>query len=133
MLTPLSLELVPMHLYHPNIMNPSPTKHALAKVLPTYLILRSLPLLPIATNFQIISSRSGPFPPTTQAEEKSGASPNPPPPLVQEGLGKSYPNKLGYLCQGVGKIPDDTTQCVEGTDTFHVIRYRDVPTAATKK
>ena len=41
---------------------------------------------------------------------------------------KSYANELGRLCQGVGTKPaDPTTKRVEGTDTFRVIHYQDIP------
>jgi hypothetical protein len=40
----------------------------------------------------------------------------------------SYSNELGRLCQGVGTNNDDpSTKRVEGTDTFRVIHYNDIP------
>ena len=41
---------------------------------------------------------------------------------------KSYANELGRLCQVVGKVskgPDN--QCVEGTNTFRVIKFEYIP------
>ena len=43
-----------------------------------------------------------------------------------------YGNERRYLCQGVGKIPNGSAQRVEGTDTFHVIRYIDIPADCLK-
>ena len=40
----------------------------------------------------------------------------------------SYANELGRLCQGVGKgIKGPRKQIVEGTDTFRVMQYKDIP------
>jgi hypothetical protein len=40
----------------------------------------------------------------------------------------SYSNELGRLCQGIGSdASDPAKQRVEGTDTFHVLRYEDIP------
>jgi len=39
----------------------------------------------------------------------------------------SYSNDMGSLCQGIGVGPDGTGKCVDGTDTFHVIRFEDIP------
>jgi hypothetical protein len=41
---------------------------------------------------------------------------------------KSYANELGRLCQGVGTNPDGPSpKRIEGTDTFRVIQYHDIP------
>eukprot|EP00804_Cyclotella_cryptica_P001782 CCRYP_018594-RA/>CCRYP_018594-RA protein AED:0.21 eAED:0.21 QI:0/-1/0/1/-1/1/1/0/556 len=40
---------------------------------------------------------------------------------------KSYANELGRLCQGVGTDDPGTHQRVQGTDTFYVIDYDDIP------
>eukprot|EP00804_Cyclotella_cryptica_P016130 CCRYP_004246-RA/>CCRYP_004246-RA protein AED:0.35 eAED:0.35 QI:0/0/0/0.75/1/1/4/0/1339 len=40
---------------------------------------------------------------------------------------KSYANELGRLCQGVGTNDSGTHQRVQGTDTFYVIDYDDIP------
>eukprot|EP00804_Cyclotella_cryptica_P000822 CCRYP_001069-RA/>CCRYP_001069-RA protein AED:0.19 eAED:0.19 QI:0/0/0/1/1/1/2/0/711 len=40
---------------------------------------------------------------------------------------KSYANELGRLCQGIGTDTTGTHKCVEGTDTFYVIDYEDIP------
>eukprot|EP00804_Cyclotella_cryptica_P030074 CCRYP_016953-RA/>CCRYP_016953-RA protein AED:0.43 eAED:0.43 QI:0/-1/0/1/-1/1/1/0/160 len=40
---------------------------------------------------------------------------------------KSYANELGRLCQGIGTGDSGTEQCVQGTDTFYVIDYKDIP------
>ena len=40
----------------------------------------------------------------------------------------SYSNELGRLCQGIGVNPaDPSKQRVEGTNTFHPIRYENIP------
>ena len=39
----------------------------------------------------------------------------------------SYSNELGHLCQGVRKGPTSTGQRTKGTDTFHVIRFNNIP------
>ena len=38
----------------------------------------------------------------------------------------SYSNELGRLCQGAGKGPTSTGQRTKGTDTFHVIRFKNI-------
>ena len=43
---------------------------------------------------------------------------------------ESYYNKIGHLCQGIGKekgTHGTTKQCVPGTDTFRVIQYKEIP------
>lgn len=42
---------------------------------------------------------------------------------------KSFANKLGRLCQGIGESWSDkgTTKRVIGTNTFHIIAYHDIP------
>ena len=41
---------------------------------------------------------------------------------------QSYSNELGRLCQGIGKgSKGPKHQRVEGTDTFQIIRYEDIP------
>eukprot|EP00804_Cyclotella_cryptica_P017134 CCRYP_003352-RA/>CCRYP_003352-RA protein AED:0.42 eAED:0.42 QI:0/-1/0/1/-1/1/1/0/165 len=40
---------------------------------------------------------------------------------------KSYANELGRLCQGVGTDDSGTNQRVQGTDTFYVIDYDNIP------
>jgi hypothetical protein len=39
----------------------------------------------------------------------------------------SFSNEMGRLCQGVGTGPDGTGKRVEGTDTFRVIQFDDIP------
>jgi hypothetical protein len=49
-------------------------------------------------------------------------------PRLGPAWGTSYSNELGRLCQGIGVDPDDPTKKrVKGTDTFHVLRYEDIP------
>jgi hypothetical protein len=40
---------------------------------------------------------------------------------------KSYANELGRLCQGIGTDDSGTKQRIQGTDTFYVIDYDDIP------
>eukprot|EP00804_Cyclotella_cryptica_P013268 CCRYP_007040-RA/>CCRYP_007040-RA protein AED:0.41 eAED:0.41 QI:0/0/0/1/1/1/2/0/513 len=40
---------------------------------------------------------------------------------------KSYANELCRLCQGIGTVDSGTNQCIQGTDTFYVIDYDDIP------
>ncbi len=40
---------------------------------------------------------------------------------------KSYANELGRLCQGIGDNPAGDDKRVQGTDTFYVIDYEDIP------
>ena len=42
-------------------------------------------------------------------------------------LDASYSNDMVHLCQGVGKVPTSTGQRTKGTDTFCVIRFKDIP------
>ena len=47
---------------------------------------------------------------------------------------QSYSNELGRLCQGTGKgSKGPKKQRVEGTDTFHIIRYKDIPVDCRNK
>ena len=40
----------------------------------------------------------------------------------------SYANELGRLCQGIGKVSKDPkNQRVEGTNTFCIIKFEDIP------
>ena len=39
-----------------------------------------------------------------------------------------YSNKMGRLCQGIGSGPQGVDKRVDGTNTFHVIYYDDIPT-----
>ena len=49
-------------------------------------------------------------------------------PAYKEVWDKLYANKLGRLCQGVGTNSDNpSTKRIEGTDTFCVIHYQDIP------
>ena len=46
----------------------------------------------------------------------------------------SYANELGRLCQGVGTSPTDSSKKrVEGTDTFHVVNFDDIPSDRRKE
>ncbi len=40
---------------------------------------------------------------------------------------KSYANELGRLCQGIGASPTGDQKRVNGTDTFYIIDYKDIP------
>ena len=40
---------------------------------------------------------------------------------------KSYSNKLGRLCQGVGLDDNKSNPQIQGTNTFYVIDYDDIP------
>ncbi len=40
---------------------------------------------------------------------------------------RSYANKLGHLCQGVGTGDKAGGKRVAGTNTFHLIAYADIP------
>jgi hypothetical protein len=40
---------------------------------------------------------------------------------------KSYANELGKLCQGIGIGTKPGTKCVDGTNTFFMINYDDIP------
>ncbi len=39
----------------------------------------------------------------------------------------SYANELGRLCQGIGTDTKPSTKCVDGTNTFFLIKYKDIP------
>ncbi len=39
----------------------------------------------------------------------------------------SYPNELGRLCKGIGDGPKPGTKQVDGTNTFFLIDYDDIP------
>jgi hypothetical protein len=39
----------------------------------------------------------------------------------------SYSNELGRLCQGIGTSSDGKGKRIEGTDTFHVVAFEDIP------
>ena len=58
---PFPTTLAPVHLYHPRIMNSYPAKISQDKVLTTWPMTSSLPLLPLVANYQPISSPSVPF------------------------------------------------------------------------
>jgi hypothetical protein len=40
---------------------------------------------------------------------------------------RSYANKLGRLCQGIGSGTTPTSKHVAGTNTFFLIDYHDIP------
>eukprot|EP00804_Cyclotella_cryptica_P008093 CCRYP_004577-RA/>CCRYP_004577-RA protein AED:0.41 eAED:0.41 QI:0/-1/0/1/-1/1/1/0/231 len=40
---------------------------------------------------------------------------------------KSYANDLCQLCQGIGINDSGTNQCIQGTDTFYVTDYNNIP------
>jgi hypothetical protein len=46
---------------------------------------------------------------------------------------KSYANELGRLCQGIGSNPTGDKKRVEGTDTFYVIDFEDIPVDRRKE
>eukprot|EP00804_Cyclotella_cryptica_P010308 CCRYP_012223-RA/>CCRYP_012223-RA protein AED:0.11 eAED:0.15 QI:0/0/0/1/0/0.5/2/0/935 len=46
---------------------------------------------------------------------------------------KSYANELGRLCQGIGSNQDGDGKRVEGTDTFYVVDYEDIPADRRKE
>ena len=49
-------------------------------------------------------------------------------PRLKKTWDTSYANKLGWLCQGIGKgTAGPAQQRVKGTSTFRVIRYDDIP------
>jgi hypothetical protein len=48
-------------------------------------------------------------------------------PTLGQVWSKSYANELGCLCQGVGSTADGSAKHVEGTDTFYIIDYKDIP------
>ena len=39
----------------------------------------------------------------------------------------SYSNEMSRICQGIGKITEGTEQCIQGTYTFFVINYHNIP------
>jgi hypothetical protein len=45
----------------------------------------------------------------------------------------SYANELGRLCQGIGEGPKPGTKRVEGTNTFFIIDYDDIPAHKKKQ
>ena len=47
---------------------------------------------------------------------------------------QSYTNEFGRLCQGVGRVKDiPNKQRVEGSDTFFVIKRKNIPVKRRKK
>jgi hypothetical protein len=46
---------------------------------------------------------------------------------------KSYANELGRLCQGIGTGASPTSKRVEGTNTFFLINYNDIPAHKCKE
>ena len=46
---------------------------------------------------------------------------------------KSYSNELGRLCQGIGTGASPTSKRVEGTNTFFLINYNDIPVHKRKE
>ena len=49
-------------------------------------------------------------------------------PKYKKTWNQSYLNELGRLCQGIGKLSKvPKQQRVEGTDTFRIIQYKDIP------
>ena len=48
-------------------------------------------------------------------------------PKFQETRNKSFSNEIGRLCQGVGTGKNGLGKIVEGTDTFYVINFEDIP------
>ena len=48
-------------------------------------------------------------------------------PRFQETRNKSFSNEIGRLCQGVGTGPNGTGKIIEGTNTFFVIKFEDIP------
>ena len=46
---------------------------------------------------------------------------------------KSYANELGRLCQGIGAGPSPNSKRVDGTNTFFLINYDDIPTHKRKE
>ena len=48
-------------------------------------------------------------------------------PRLQETWNKSFSNEKGRLCQGVGKGPNGKGNRIEGTNTFFVIKFEDIP------
>jgi hypothetical protein len=46
---------------------------------------------------------------------------------------KSYANELGRQCQGIGTGASPTSKHVEGTNTFFLINYNDIPTHKCKE
>ena len=46
---------------------------------------------------------------------------------------KSYANELGRLCQGIGSNQEGDGKRVEGTDTFYVVDYEDIPADRRKE
>ena len=46
---------------------------------------------------------------------------------------KSYSNELGRLCQGIGTGASPTSKRVEGTNTFFLINYNDIPAHKRKE
>jgi hypothetical protein len=46
---------------------------------------------------------------------------------------RSYANKLGRLCQGIGSGTTPTSKRVAGTDTFFLIDYHDIPAHKRKE
>ena len=46
---------------------------------------------------------------------------------------KSYANELGRLCQGIGTGASPTSKRVEGTNTFFLINYNDIPAHKRKE
>ena len=54
-------------------------------------------------------------------------------PHLSSAWGTAHSNELGCLCQGIGTDPNDhLKKRVEGTDTFHVLRYKDIPLTAAR-
>ena len=54
-------------------------------------------------------------------------------PNFQETWNKYFSNEMGRLCQGVGKQKIGLGKRVKGTNTFYVIRFKDIPKDCLKK
>ena len=54
-------------------------------------------------------------------------------PKYQHIWNQSYCNKLGRLCQGIGKDPSDKHACVDGANIFIIVDYSEIPVARHKE
>ena len=115
-------------------MNPSPSKCALSQIFPTYPMLSSLPPLTFFSVSQPLFVNKWYLPvydlylgKTLDHFQLLHH------PQFNKDWCQSYSNEFSCLCQGVGEKPNSLAQHVEGTNTFHAIRYRYVPADRRKE
>ena len=54
-------------------------------------------------------------------------------PLHANTWNRSYANKMGRLCQVFGTVNGGVRKRIEGTDTFHVVRFENIPKKCLKE